>query len=152
MKRACLRRPWTFISVRECFFFPPVNSVSRSQAAFEWGSVSCCHRIFIVKKMTESSAIDSEFFIYLFIFIYFILFFYFLRKTRLLWFAKLLSLLISGDIAPKILNQVRCSSRSVIFLTMKIFKYNFLFWFLLIKLKQFSWGPRLFFAPGPLVT
>ena len=41
------------------------------------------------------------------------------RKTRLLWFVRLLTLLISGDIT-KSLNQVRCSSRSVIFLTMKI--------------------------------
>ena len=34
-KRACMRRPWTFIRIRE--FFPPVNSVSWSQAAFDWG-------------------------------------------------------------------------------------------------------------------
>ena len=37
MKIACMRRPWTFIRIRE--FFPPVNSVSWWQAAFEWGSV-----------------------------------------------------------------------------------------------------------------
>ena len=29
---------------------------------------------------------------------------------------------------------------------------DILIWLVLIKLKQFSWGPSLFFVPGPLVT
>ena len=33
-------------------FFPP-SIVSWCQEAFEWGSVLCCRRIFIVRKMTE---------------------------------------------------------------------------------------------------
>ena len=43
--------PWTFIRMRE--FFPPVNSISWNQTAFEWGSVYCSRRIFIVRKKTE---------------------------------------------------------------------------------------------------
>ena len=34
-------------------FFLSVNGVSRWQAVFELGSVSCSRRIFIVRKMTE---------------------------------------------------------------------------------------------------
>ena len=36
-KRACMRRHWIFIRMRE--FFPPVNSASWWKAAFEWSSV-----------------------------------------------------------------------------------------------------------------
>ena len=37
MKRAYMRRLWTFVRMRE--LFPPVNSVRWWQAAFEWGSL-----------------------------------------------------------------------------------------------------------------
>jgi hypothetical protein len=41
-----MRQPW--IVIRMCEIFPPVNSVSWWQAAFEWGSVQCSCRLFIV--------------------------------------------------------------------------------------------------------
>ena len=53
IKRTCMRRPWTLISMHE-FFLSHVNGVSWWQAAFEWGSVSCSRLIFIVRKMTGS--------------------------------------------------------------------------------------------------
>ena len=46
-----MRWPLTFI--RTCEFFPFVNSISWWQTAFEWGSVSCSRRIFIVREMME---------------------------------------------------------------------------------------------------
>ena len=77
--------------------FPPVNSVSWWQEAFDWDSVYCSRRIFIARKMTELQK-ERTWFIH------------FWRKTRLL---------ISGEIAKKKSDKVRCSSSSVIFLTMK---------------------------------
>ena len=61
MKRACMRRSWIFIRIRE--FLTSVNNANN------WGS-----------------ALDSD---------------SFWRKTRLLWFTRLLTLLISRDIAKK---------------------------------------------------
>ena len=52
MKRSWMRHRWNFIGTRK--FFPPVNSLNWWKAAFEWGSVYFCRRIFIVRKMTVS--------------------------------------------------------------------------------------------------
>ena len=49
-------RPWGDLEpLYACLnFSPPVNSISWWQAAFEWGSVQCSCRIFIVRKMKDS--------------------------------------------------------------------------------------------------
>ena len=39
--------------LHEVTLTPPVNNVRWWKAAFEWGSVECSRRIFIVRKMTE---------------------------------------------------------------------------------------------------
>ena len=75
----CLHKATLKLHMHTCIFFLSVNSVSWWKAAFEWGGVYCSPRSFIVRKMTERLE----------------------QKTRLLWFARLLTLLISGYIAEK---------------------------------------------------
>ena len=78
MNHGYMRRPWTFIRIRE--FFPPINIVSWWHETFQWRSAWCSRWVFIVRKMTTTGAAHL------------IQTFFFWWKSRLLWFARLLTL------------------------------------------------------------
>jgi len=94
-------------------FFPLVNSVSWWQAEFEWGSVLCSRGIFIVRKIMERLGQRTRFRVFF---------------SDISWYqdSKELDEPQESGFSPKNLNQVRCSSNFVIFLTMEIRREHYL--------------------------